>query len=86
MEAEKDKERYMKELEQYQQTEAYKIFTMKQMEKKRKGNILCLFLLFSMKNLFGVGNESLIQLGSYIANRLSVYGFMTISRFGIQYY
>ncbi|KAG1662227.1 High mobility group protein 20A [Nymphon striatum] len=35
-EAEKDKERYMKELEQYQQTEAYKIFTLKQMEKKRK--------------------------------------------------
>lgn len=35
-EAEKDKERYMKELEQYQQTEAYKIFTKKQQEKKRK--------------------------------------------------
>ncbi|KAG8193318.1 hypothetical protein JTE90_003801 [Oedothorax gibbosus] len=34
-EAEKDKERYMKELEQYQQTEAYKIFK-KQQEKKRK--------------------------------------------------
>ncbi|XP_023231366.1 high mobility group protein 20A-like isoform X1 [Centruroides sculpturatus] len=45
-EAEKDKERYMKELEQYQQTEAYKIFTKKQQEKKRKdledndGNVL----------------------------------------------
>lgn len=27
----------MKELEQYQQTETYKIFTKKQQEKKRKG-------------------------------------------------
>lgn len=35
-EAEKDKERYMKELEQYQQTEAYKIFK-KQQEKKKRG-------------------------------------------------
>lgn len=35
-EAEKDKERYMKELIQYQQTETYKIFTKKQREKNRK--------------------------------------------------
>uniref|UniRef100_T1INM1 HMG box domain-containing protein n=1 Tax=Strigamia maritima TaxID=126957 RepID=T1INM1_STRMM len=35
-EAEKDKERYMKELEQYRQTETYKIFTQKQQEKKMK--------------------------------------------------
>lgn len=35
-EAEKDKERYTKELEQYQQTETFKIFTKKQQEKKRK--------------------------------------------------
>jgi len=35
-EAEKDKERYTKELEQYQQTETYKIFTKKQQEKKMK--------------------------------------------------
>ncbi|XP_076356320.1 high mobility group protein 20A-like [Tachypleus tridentatus] len=37
-EAEKDKERYVKELEQYQQTEAYRLFTKKQQDKKRKGN------------------------------------------------
>ncbi|XP_035670639.1 high mobility group protein 20A-like isoform X1 [Branchiostoma floridae] len=35
-EAEKDKERYMKELEEYQQTEAYKLFQKKQQEKKKK--------------------------------------------------
>ncbi|XP_014671224.1 PREDICTED: high mobility group protein 20A-like [Priapulus caudatus] len=35
-EADKDRERYAKELEQYQQTEAYKIFLKKQAEKKRK--------------------------------------------------
>lgn len=33
-EAEKDRERYTKELEQYQQTEAYRMFTKKQHEKK----------------------------------------------------
>lgn len=36
-EAEKDRERYSKEMEQYQQTEAYKTFTKKQHEKKAKG-------------------------------------------------
>ncbi|XP_033098095.1 high mobility group protein 20A-like isoform X2 [Anneissia japonica] len=35
-EADRDKERYMKELEQYQQTEAYKLFTKKQQERKKK--------------------------------------------------
>jgi len=35
--AEKDKERYLKELEAYHQTEAYKLFLHKQQEKKRKG-------------------------------------------------
>lgn len=34
--AEKDKERYLKELEAYHQTEAYKLFLHKQQEKKRK--------------------------------------------------
>ncbi|GAB6031981.1 High mobility group protein 20A [Chamberlinius hualienensis] len=33
-EADKDKERYLKELEQYQQTEGYKLFVKKQQEKK----------------------------------------------------
>ena len=33
-EAEKDKERYNKELEAYHQTEAYRMFTKKQQEKK----------------------------------------------------
>lgn len=37
-EAEKDRERYSKELEQYQQTEAYRMFTKKQHEKKAKGD------------------------------------------------
>ncbi|KAL1423027.1 hypothetical protein MTO96_021419 [Rhipicephalus appendiculatus] len=37
-EAEKDRERYTKELEQYQQTEAYRMFTKKQHEKKAKGD------------------------------------------------
>ncbi|XP_077525257.1 high mobility group protein 20A-like [Amblyomma americanum] len=37
-EAEKDRERYSKEMEQYQQTEAYKMFTKKQHEKKAKGD------------------------------------------------
>ena len=36
-EAEKDKERYNKELEAYHQTEAYRMFTKKQQEKKMKG-------------------------------------------------
>lgn len=36
-EAERDKERYLKELEAYHQTEAYKMFQKKQQEKKRKG-------------------------------------------------
>ncbi|KAM7314912.1 high mobility group protein 20A [Ixodes scapularis] len=36
-EAEKDRERYTKEMEQYQQTEAYKLFTKKKHEKKTKG-------------------------------------------------
>lgn len=35
-EAEKDKERYQKELEAYHQTDAYKMFVKKQNEKKRK--------------------------------------------------
>ncbi|EEC18234.1 hypothetical protein IscW_ISCW013743, partial [Ixodes scapularis] len=35
-EAEKDRERYTKEMEQYQQTEAYKLFTKKKHEKKTK--------------------------------------------------
>ena len=35
-EAEKDKERYLKELEAYHQTEAYKLFVKKQQEKKKK--------------------------------------------------
>ena len=35
-EAEKDRERYAKEIEQYQQTEAYKLFTKKKLEGKRK--------------------------------------------------
>lgn len=35
-EAEKDKARYAKELEQYQQTEAYRAFAKKQEERKRK--------------------------------------------------
>lgn len=35
-EAERDKERYVKELEAYHQTEAYKMFTKKQAEKKAK--------------------------------------------------
>lgn len=37
-EAEKDRVRYSKEMEQYQQTEAYKMFTKKQHEKKAKGD------------------------------------------------
>lgn len=37
-EAEKDRERYTKELEQYQQTEAYRMFTKKQNEKKARGD------------------------------------------------
>lgn len=37
-EAEKDRVRYSKEMEQYQQTEAYKMFTKKQLEKKAKGD------------------------------------------------
>lgn len=37
-EAEKDRERYTKEMEQYQQTEAYRLFTKKQHEKKAKGD------------------------------------------------
>ncbi|XP_038058515.1 high mobility group protein 20A-like isoform X2 [Patiria miniata] len=36
-EADKDKERYVKELDQYQQTEAYRVFTKKQQERKKKG-------------------------------------------------
>ena len=35
-EADKDRERYAKEMEQYQQTEAYKLFTKKKLEGKRK--------------------------------------------------
>ncbi|CAN7980240.1 unnamed protein product [Ixodes pacificus] len=38
-EAEKDRERYTKEMEQYQQTEAYKLFTKKKHEKKTKGTV-----------------------------------------------
>lgn len=37
-EAERDKERYAKELEQYQQTEAYRAFAKKQEERKRKAD------------------------------------------------
>ena len=40
-EAEKDKERYMKELEQYQQTDAYKNFVARQKALK-KGEFSCL--------------------------------------------
>ncbi|XP_032831579.1 high mobility group protein 20A-like isoform X1 [Petromyzon marinus] len=40
-EADKDKERYMKELEKYQQTEAYKIFNRKTHEKKQKKEEPC---------------------------------------------
>lgn len=40
-EAEKDRERYTKEMEQYQQTEAYKLFTKKKHEKKTKGTGAC---------------------------------------------
>ncbi|XP_033624937.1 high mobility group protein 20A-like isoform X1 [Asterias rubens] len=35
-EADRDKERYVKELENYQQTEAYKVFAKKQQERKKK--------------------------------------------------
>lgn len=35
-EAEKDKERYLRELEQYQQTEAYRIFTAKKLQDKKR--------------------------------------------------
>ena len=38
-EAEKDKERYMKELESYHQTEAYQLFVRKQLVRKNKGNL-----------------------------------------------
>ncbi len=38
-EAERDKERYLKELEAYHQTEAYKVFLKKQNEKKGKGEL-----------------------------------------------
>jgi len=41
-EAEKDKERYSKELESYHQTEAYQLFLRKQQDRKNKG---C-FILF----------------------------------------
>lgn len=34
--AEQDRERYMRELQAYKQTEAYKIFTQKQSEKKQR--------------------------------------------------
>ena len=52
--AERDKERYLKELEAYHQTEAYKLFLHKQQEKKRKGQydatcrVLSQLLLVSM--------------------------------------
>jgi len=36
-EAEKDKERYSKELESYHQTEAYQLFLRKQQDRKNKG-------------------------------------------------
>jgi len=36
-EAEKDKERYSKELESYHQTEAYQLFLRKQLDRKNKG-------------------------------------------------
>ena len=41
-EAEKDKERYMKELEEYQQTDAYKNFVARQkaMKKSKEKNTL----------------------------------------------
>ena len=35
-EAERDKERYLKELEAYHQTEAYKLFLKKQQEKRKR--------------------------------------------------
>ncbi|XP_072019855.1 high mobility group protein 20A-like [Amphiura filiformis] len=38
-EADKDRERYAKEIEQYQQTEAYKVFTKKKLEGKRKSEM-----------------------------------------------
>lgn len=39
-EAEKDKERYLKELEQYQQTEAYRIFTAKKLQDKKRRELM----------------------------------------------
>ena len=44
-EAEKDKERYMMELEAYQKTDAYKNFLKKQAERKRKSK--CIVSLMS---------------------------------------
>ena len=47
--AERDKERYQKELEAYHQTEAYKTFVKKQQDKKRKGEI-CRKQIKAMEN------------------------------------
>ena len=44
-EAEKDKERYMKELEQYQQTDAYKSFVAKQKALKKSKNCTTNFII-----------------------------------------
>lgn len=45
VDAEKDKERYSKELESYHQTEAYKLFVKRQLNKKAKGLIYIVFIL-----------------------------------------
>ncbi len=42
-EAETDKERYLKELDAYHQTEAYKLFVKKQQEKKKKSK--CYYMI-----------------------------------------
>lgn len=49
-EAEKDKERYMKELEQYQQTDAYKNFVARQKAMKKGKNNSALSYSYSVKS------------------------------------
>lgn len=61
-EAEKDKERYMKELEQYQQTDAYKNFVARQKAmKKGKSNVqhIC---AYSVNNRL----QHLVDLGCHL--------------------
>ena len=48
-EAEKDKERYMKELEQYQQTDAYKNFVARQKALKKGEPLVYVTRVVSMK-------------------------------------